>query len=129
MKDDKLLLFSPSSFDNVTGAVSLGKGQQITFLALGIEGDEPAVEFELIFDPPADVIKDSCNPPPVKMPSVVASSPLYYKGEKVELSKTRNYFVMTAPQQTYVRAIIKAEETDHLYVWALSTETPTIFEN
>lgn len=121
MNSRSILLFGGAEIGTESQTFDLPVGAQWTVVATGLQ-DGDSVEFEIVVVNKL-IPGDPCCPGPVTMHTIIQSTPLMYWDERVQLTNTRPYVIIEAPQGSVLRAILNSDEVEVPLVWATRTDT------
>lgn len=122
---DRLELFWPQHIAPESDTFVIEYGHQMTIAAIGLQpGDK--VTFQMVHVPTLNPDTCACPPGIVELPSVAAYAPLMCCGAEIELTADNPVVVLDNPQRMLLRAVLDAQDTDGIWVWALDTQTANV---
>lgn len=113
-------LFFPAHVAPESDTFVIEHGSQMTILAIGLQGTD-YVEFQAVYVPSLDPDTCACPPGQVTLPSVADFVTLKCCGEPIRVTADNPVVVLDNPQRTFLRALLSADDTSGIRVWATET--------
>lgn len=96
--------------ERVSKPFVIGKGEQYTLFASGLQGDDEVV-IEIITMTPSGPIGDYCCPGPVALPEIVGATPLVCRnGVEVKMTADMPWVTLSSPQSVPLRARVVTDD-------------------
>ena len=96
--------------ERVSKPFVIGKGEQYTLFASGLQGDDEVI-IEIITMTPSGPIGDYCCPGPVALPEIVGATPLACRnGVEVKMTADMPWVTLSSPQSVPLRARVVTDD-------------------